>query len=115
MISNPNAKPDMWSLETQANRLTDNTADKAVNTVRNLQDSVGPAVGVMAHKAQELARRGQAAVTDSAASVQQSVNRSLDATFDYVGRKPMQSMLIAAAVGAAATAVLIARSRRNTH
>ena len=115
MINNPDAKPDMWSLETEANRLTGKTADKAVGAVRNLQDTISPAVGAMAHKAQELARRGQTAVVDSAVSVQHTLNRSLDATFDYVGRKPMQSMLIAAVVGAAASAVLIARNRRNSH
>lgn len=89
------------SLRTQTSAQT--LADDALGKVRDLRYGV-----------QDLASRSLSAVGDSAHVAQQRLGQYASTTGRYVSDQPVKSALIAAAVGAAVAAlVLAARSRRR--
>jgi len=79
-------------------------ADDAMGKVRDLRYGV-----------QDLASKSLSAVSDSAQVAQQRLGQYASTTGRYVTEQPVRSALIAAAVGAAVAAlVLAARSRSRT-
>lgn len=91
-----------------ANQVLDSAGDK----MHTLQSKVEPALDRFSNKAQELAQRG----IDLAAQTKQQAKESLSeysaATTRYVAEKPVQSILIAAAVGAAVALLVSSASQR---
>jgi len=89
------------SLRTQSSAQA--LADDALGKVRDLRYGV-----------QDLASRSLSAVGDTAQVAQQRLGQYASTTGRYVSDQPVKSALIAAAVGAAVAAlVLAARSRRR--
>jgi ElaB/YqjD/DUF883 family membrane-anchored ribosome-binding protein len=89
------------SLRTQSSAHT--LADDALGKVRDLRYGV-----------QDLASKSLSAVSDTAQVAQQRLGQYASTTGRYVSDQPVKSALIAAAVGAAVAAlVLAARSRRR--
>ncbi len=75
--------------------------DKAGEKVRDLRDG-----------ATDLARKSAASVSDATAAAQRQLGQYAQATGRYVSEQPVKSALIAAAVGAAVAALVLAM-RRN--
>lgn len=64
-------------------------------------------LGNMSDKASDLAHQGLASVKDTAERAKGAYQHYAQATCNYVAEKPMRSLLISAAIGAAVTALLI--------
>ena len=75
-------------------------AAKAADAMRNLRDGASAA-----------ASRGADALSDTAAAAQRRVHRYRQAATRYVSDQPVKTALIAAAVGAGVTALLLALAR----
>jgi ElaB/YqjD/DUF883 family membrane-anchored ribosome-binding protein len=86
--------------------------DKAENRVRELRGSVDPMVEMLAAKAQKMARQSLDMASEAKERAEKSLRHAADATTRYVSEQPMQSVLIAAAVGAA-VALLVSTSRQR--
>ena len=104
-----------------------NVADKAIETTRSyanqaldvaddkvqhLRSSVQPALDKFSRKAEQYASQGMDLAANAKEKARESLSHYSAATSRYVADKPVQSVLIAAAVGAAvALLVSSARSR----
>ena len=88
-------------------------ADSADKNLNSLQRKVEPALEKFASKAQEFAQRGMDMAAHSKDQARESLANYSAVTTRYVADKPMQSILIAAAVGAGLALLLSASSRRN--
>lgn len=84
----------------QSRQFAGDAAGKAVDTVRELRDGASAA-----------ASRGAEALSDTAAAAQRRVHRYQRAATRYVSEQPVKTALMAAAVGAGVTALLLALSR----
>jgi ElaB/YqjD/DUF883 family membrane-anchored ribosome-binding protein len=104
------------------------SADKAIDTTRSytnqmldsadekihaLQNKVEPALDRLSSKAQELAQRGIDMAANTKEQAKESLSHYSAATTRYVAEKPVQSILIAAAVGAALALLVSSASRRD--
>lgn len=118
------------SVQQNARQVADglmNSADKAIDTTRSyanhaldvadekvhtLQSKVEPALDKLSSKAQALAKQSLEIAAQAKEKARESLSQATAATSRYVSDKPVQSVLIAAAVGAAvALLVSAARSR----
>ena len=88
-------------------------ADSADKNLNSLQRKVEPALEKFASKAQEFAQRGMDMAAHTKDQARESLANYSAVTTRYVADKPMQSILIAAAVGAGLALLLSASSRRN--
>lgn len=61
----------------------------------------------------DMARKGIEAAAQTSADAHRALNRYASATTRYVADEPVKSALIAAAVGAAVAAIVIAARKRN--
>ena len=93
-----------------ANRALDSVDEK----VHALQSQVEPAIDRLSSKAQELAHRGMDMAKHTKDHAKESLSNYSAATTRYVSEKPMQSILIAAAVGATVALLVSAASRRDS-
>ena len=88
--------------------------DKAGDKVRELRRDGSKAVDQLGTKAQEFAAKGKELAADATTRVRGQVSQYAKATEDYVHEKPVQSVLIGVAAGAAiATAALLASRKRD--
>lgn len=112
-----NVTDDMLQSAEQAVASTKNFASdslgKAGDKVRELRRDIPPAMDKLADKAQEFAAKGKELASDATARVRDQVTHYADATERYVHEKPVQSVLMGVAAGAAlaAAALLAARKR----
>ncbi|MBC7610592.1 MAG: DUF883 family protein [Polaromonas sp.] len=88
--------------------------DKADSKVRDLRNSIEPAIDMLTAKGQKLARQSMDMAADAKDRAQKQFNRAAGATTQYVSEQPMRSVLIAAGVGAA-VALLVAALRSNSN
>jgi ElaB/YqjD/DUF883 family membrane-anchored ribosome-binding protein len=111
-----------------ANSLTQ-SADKAIDSTRNyanhaldvadekmhnLRNGVQPVLEKLTRKAEDYAHQGMDMAVNAKAKARESLSHYGAVTTRYVADKPVQSVLIAAAVGAAvALLVSSARNRRQ--
>lgn len=111
-----------------ANSLTQ-SADKAIDSTRNyanhaldvadekmhnLRNGVQPVLEKLTRKAEDYAHQGMDMAVNAKDKARESLSHYGAVTTRYVADKPVQSVLIAAAVGAAvALLVSSARNRRN--
>ena len=87
---------------------------KAGEKVRELRRDVPPAMDKLADKAQAFAAKGKELASDATTRVRDQVTHCADATERYVHEKPVQSVLIGVAAGAAlAAAALLATRKRD--
>jgi ElaB/YqjD/DUF883 family membrane-anchored ribosome-binding protein len=102
------------------------SADKAIDSTRNyanhaldmadekihsMSNGVKPALEKLSHKAEEYAHQGMDMAIQAKDKARESLSHYSAATTRYVADKPVQSVLIAAAVGAAVA--LLVSSARN--
>jgi len=76
--------------------------EKASEKVRDLRYGV-----------KDLATKGVSTVSEATAAAQKQLGQYAQATGRYVSEQPVKSALIAAAIGAAVAALVLALSRRN--
>jgi ElaB/YqjD/DUF883 family membrane-anchored ribosome-binding protein len=88
------------------------TLDHAEGKFRELRSSIDPMVDKLADSAQKLARQSMDMAAEAKHKAQESLARYTDVTTKYVSEKPVRSVLIAAAVGAA-VALLVTAARSN--
>jgi ElaB/YqjD/DUF883 family membrane-anchored ribosome-binding protein len=85
--------------------------------VRELRRDAEPAVEQLAARVQQAVQRGLDAASTTSARAQRRLEQAADVTGRYISDQPVRSVLIAAAAGAAITAliVLASRSRRDEY
>jgi ElaB/YqjD/DUF883 family membrane-anchored ribosome-binding protein len=86
---------------------------KSAAPVQQLADQAAPLLSRASEQAGALVHRSAEALRDTTHQLRQSALRASDNTVDYIREAPVKSMLIAAAAGAALTA-LIALSIRSS-
>ena len=87
--------------------------DKAGDKVRELRRDGSKAVDQLGTKAQEFAAKGKELAADATTRVRDQVSQYAKATEDYVHEKPVQSVLIGVAAGAAIAAAALLASRKR--
>jgi ElaB/YqjD/DUF883 family membrane-anchored ribosome-binding protein len=107
-----------------------NSADKAMDATRSyanqametvdekihaLQNKVEPALDKFTSQAQSLAHQGIDMAANAKDKAKESLSHYSAATTRYVSDKPMQSVLIAAAVGAAVALLVSATRHRSSN
>lgn len=107
-----------------------NSADKAIDSTRNyanhaldvadekihnLRNGVQPALEKFSRKAEEYAHQGMDMAMHAKDRARDSLSHYSAATSRYVADKPVQSVMIAAAVGAAVALLVSTARNRNRH
>lgn len=92
-----------------------NAVDAAGQKVRSLRDDVEPSVEQIASRVQHAVQRGLDAASKSGVRAQERLSDAAHVTGRYISDQPVRSALIAAAAGAAITALLILATRRRDH
>jgi ElaB/YqjD/DUF883 family membrane-anchored ribosome-binding protein len=94
-----------------------NAVNAAGEKVRELRRDAEPAVEQLAARVQQAVQRGLDAASTTSARAQRRLEQAADVTGRYISDQPVRSVLIAAAAGAAITAliVLASRSRRDEY
>ncbi len=94
-----------------------NAVNAAGEKVRELRRDVEPGVEQLAARVQQAVQRGLDAASSTSARAQRRLEQAADMTGRYISDQPVRSVLIAAAAGAAITAliVLASRSRRDDY
>lgn len=79
----------------------------------SLAAQAGPLIDRAANKASAMAHRGLDAVLDGSDQLRAKAQHAGDSTVEYIRQEPVKAMLMAAAAGAALTALisLLSRSR----
>lgn len=90
-----------------------NALDTADEKMHALQSKVEPALDKLTVKAQALAQQGMDMAGQAKDKARESLSHYSEATSRYVSDKPMQSVLIAAAVGAAVAILVSAAYNRS--
>jgi len=90
-----------------------NAVDAAGQKVRNLRHDVEPAVEQIASRVQHAVQRGLEAASKSGVRAQERFTDAAQVTSRYIADQPVRSVLIAAAAGAAITALLVLATRRR--
>jgi len=98
-----------------AQRITQGTLDTLQDKARNLRDGSPGALRRAAEQFDEMTRRGIEAARQAKITVQDQALRAGDRTVGYIKDEPVKSILIAAAVGAAAAVLvsMLSRSRSS--
>jgi ElaB/YqjD/DUF883 family membrane-anchored ribosome-binding protein len=95
-----------------------NSADGALDSTRQLASHVmeraGERVRDLRYNARDFANRGLSAATDATALAQRQLSRYADVTGRYVSERPVKSVLIAVAAGAAIAALVVGARRRSS-
>jgi ElaB/YqjD/DUF883 family membrane-anchored ribosome-binding protein len=92
---------------------TNDSLDRAGVAVRDARSSLSASADQLSARAQELTRKGLAAAAETSAQAKKTMNRYADVTGRYVSDQPVKSVLIAAAVGAAVAALVLALRNRD--
>ena len=103
-----------------ANEAIDSTrayAQNAVNAagekVRDMKRDFEPSVEQLAARVQHAVQRGLDAASSTSARAQRNIEKAADVTGRYISDQPVRSVLVAAAAGAAITALIVLASRRR--
>jgi len=90
-----------------------NAVNAAGEKVRDLRREAEPTVEQIAARVQQAVQRGLDAASTTSARAQRRLEQAADVTGKYIADQPMRSVLIAAAAGAAITALIVLASRRS--
>ena len=94
----------------QAIKSTQNVANDALDglsdTVQDIRQNAAPLLNRATEQASALAQRGADTVRDASQQLREKALRVSDSTVDYIKDKPVKSMMIAAASGAAMMALV---------
>lgn len=103
-----------------ANEAIDSTrayAQNAVNAagekVRDMKRDFEPSVEQLAARVQQAVQRGLDAASSTSARAQRNIEKAAGVTGRYISDQPVRSVLVAAAAGAAITALIVLASRRR--
>jgi len=96
-----------------ARGFTNDSLDRAGAAMRDVRSSFGSSAEHLSARARELARRGISAASHTSDRAHRAMNHYAGATGRYVADQPVKSVLIAAAVGAALAALVIAARNRD--
>lgn len=88
--------------------------DSAEEKMHSMQSKVDPALEKFTSRAQELAQRGMDMAAHTKDQAKESLSHYSAATTRYVAEKPVQSILIAAAVGAAVALLVSSANHRHS-
>ena len=117
-----NTRQAVDDLATSADRAIDSSRnyanhalDVADEKIHNLRSSVQPALEKLSRKAGEYANQGMDMAAQAKDKARESLSQYSAATGRYVADKPVQSILIAAAVGAAVAVLVSASLNRNRY
>lgn len=107
------------SLRAEASGYSDEARGAGANALENTRqfatqamEKAGETVRDLRYGATDLARKGVHTMSDATAAAQRQLGQYAQATGRYVSEQPLKSALIAAAVGAAVAALVLAM-RRN--
>lgn len=107
-------------LATSADRTIDSARAQAGNVlhtasekVQSLTESLEPQLDRLSNKAKAIANQGLDMAVHAKDKATQSLTHYSDATSRYVAEKPVQSVVMAAAAGAALAWLISAAMRRN--
>ena len=90
-----------------------NAVNAAGEKVRDLRREAEPTVEQIAARVQQAVQRGLDAASTTSARAQRRLEQAADVTGKYIADQPMRSVLIAAAAGAAITALIVLAIRRS--
>lgn len=90
-----------------------NALDAADEKIHSLRSGMQPVLEKFSRKAEEYANQGMDMAVNAKDKARESLSHYSEATSRYVADKPMQSVLIAAAVGAA-IAMLVSSARNRS-
>jgi ElaB/YqjD/DUF883 family membrane-anchored ribosome-binding protein len=90
-----------------------NAVNAAGEKVRDFRRDNEPAVEQLAARVQQAVQRGLDAASTTSARAQRRLEAAADVTGKYISDQPMRSVLVAAAAGAAITALIVLASRRR--
>lgn len=93
-------------LAEQAHGAANQAIDSLTEKASNVKDQAAPVLNRVAAKAEELAKRSADVMRDRGAYVKERAARASDMTVGYIKDEPVKSILIAAAAGAAITALI---------
>ena len=88
-----------------------NAVNAAGEKVRDLRREAEPAMEQIAARVQHAVQRGLDAASTTSARAQRRFEQAADVTGKYIADQPVRSVLIAAAAGAAITALIVLASR----
>jgi len=91
-----------------------NAVNAAGEKVRELRRDVEPTVEQLAARVQQAVQRGLDAASTTSARAQRRLEQAADVTGRYIADQPVRSVLVAAAAGAAITALIVLASRRSS-
>ena len=91
-----------------------NAVNAAGEKVRDLRREAEPTVEQIAARVQQAVQRGLDAASTTSARAQRRLEQAADVTGRYISDQPVRSVLIAAAAGAAITALIVLASRRSS-
>lgn len=90
-----------------------NAVNAAGEKVRDLKRDAEPTVEQIAARVQQAVQRGLDAASTTSARAQRRIEQAADVTGKYISDQPVRSVLVAAAAGAAITALIVLASRRT--
>ncbi len=88
-----------------------NAVNAAGEKVRDLKRDFEPSVEQLAARVQQAVQRGLDAASTTSARAQQRLEDAASVTGRYISNQPVRSVLVAAAAGAAITALIVLASR----
>ncbi len=94
---------------------TNHALDKTEEKIHNLSGNIKPVLDKFSRKAEEYAQQGVDMALQAKDKARESLSNYSAATSRYVADKPMQSVLIAAAVGAAVALLVSSARNRNRY
>lgn len=96
-----------------ARGFTNDSLDRAGAAMRDVRANLGSSAEHLSARARELARKGMSAASHTGERAHKTMNHYANVTGRYVSDQPVKSVLIAAAVGAALAALVIAARNRD--
>ncbi|CAN5905887.1 hypothetical protein BH11PSE13_BH11PSE13_23540 [soil metagenome] len=90
-----------------------NAVNAAGEKVRDMKRDFEPSVEQLAARVQQAVQRGLDAASTTSARAQRNIEKAADVTGRYISDQPVRSVLVAAAAGAAITALIVLASRRR--
>ena len=94
-------------------RVANETLDRLADKVQDTHDKAAPKLVRIAERAESMVRRGSDVLRDGSQQVREKAHQASDRTIAYIKEEPVKAVLIAAATGAAMLALvnLMSRSR----
>ena len=90
-----------------------NAVNAAGEKVRDIRRDAEPTMEQIAARVQQAVQRGLDSATKTSARAQRRIEEAAEVTGRYIADQPVRSVLLAAAAGAAITALIVLATRRS--